>query len=130
IYQLAQSEVSVATASQLSEKDKFFKEIGEAAEFSEHSPKFFGVDAQYFSVAMLLDPKSTAMNIERAIALRMGDVAEQRKTLTNTSFRLISKSLALEANGASPQQQFDIFAGPKRPQLLAKYDLSGVICYG
>ena len=130
VYQLAKSESAVATASQLSEKDKFFKEIGEATEFNDHPPQFYGVDAQYFSVAMLLDAKSTAANMERAVALRVGDVAEQRKTLTNTSFRLISKPLALEANETSPPQRYEVFAGPKRPQLLAKYNLSGVICYG
>ena len=122
VYQFAKSEAGVATASQLSEKDKFYKEIAEASQFSEHPPQFFGVDAQYFSVAMLPDAKSTAGNLERAVALRMGDVVEMRKTLTNTSFRLISKSMSLEASGGkSPPQHFEVFAGPKRPQLLANY---------
>ncbi len=128
IYQLAKSDVSVATATQLSEK--YFKGIGEATEFNDHPPQFFGVDGQYFSVVMIPEAKSTATNMERAVAFRMGDVAEQHKSLTNTSFRLISKPISLEAKETSPPQRFDIFAGPKRPQLLAKYDLSSVICYG
>jgi len=128
VYQLAKSESAVATASQLS--DKYYKEIGESTEFSEHLPLFYGVDAQYFSVAMLPDAATTAPNLERAVALRMGDIAEQRKTLTNTSFRLISKPLLLEPKASSPPQRYEVFAGPKRPQLLAKYNLSGVICYG
>ncbi len=54
-----------------------------------------------------------------------------RKTLTNTSFRLISKPISLEASGGkSPQQHFEVFAGPKRPQLLENYKLSSLICYG
>ncbi len=130
VYQLAKSESRVATASQLSEKGKFFKEIGEATEFSEHPPLFFGVDAQYFSVAMLPDAKSTASSIERAVALRMGEVVEQRETLTNTSFRLISKPMSLGPKETSPPHRFDVFAGPKRPQLLAQYNLSSLICYG
>jgi len=128
IYQLAKSDVSVATATQLSEK--YFKGIGEATEFNDHPPQFFGVDGQYFSVAMIPEAKSTATNMERAVAFRMGDVAEQHKSLTNTSFRLISKPISLEAKETSPPQRFEVFAGPKRPQLLAKYDLSSVICYG
>ena len=136
IYLLSKSDVAVATAMQLS--DKFFKVIGESTEFADHPPRFYGVDAQYFSVVMLPDLQTTALRIERALGLRVGDVAEQRKTLTNTSFRLISKMIPVE-----PDQRpvtlgsYEIFAGPKRPQLLAKYDLPGegqnlkvLICYG
>ncbi len=129
IYQLAKSDVSVATATQLS--DKYYKELGESTEFTDHPPLFYGVDAQYFSVAMLPDAKSTAPSIERALGLRMGEVAELRKTLTNTSFRLISKLIPVEPDKKPVTlARYEIFAGPKRPQLLAKYDLSGVICYG
>jgi YidC/Oxa1 family membrane protein insertase len=128
IYELAKSDVSVATAMQLS--DKFHKVIGESTEFTDHPPLFYGVDAQYFSVVML-PVQSTAVTIERALGFRMGEVAEQRKTLTNTSFRLISKMIPLEPdNKPVTLARYEVFAGPKRPALLAKYDLSGVICYG
>lgn len=134
-YQLAGENVDVATASQLSQKDKFFKVIGEATQFKDHLPDFFGVDAQYFNVSMILrgeGERATAANLDRAVALRMGDVVERRFTLTNTSCRLISKPLALEAKQSSPPQRFVVFAGPKRPELLAQpeYHLSGVITYG
>src|SRR5262249_5245057 len=96
----------------------------------QHRPVFFGVDAQYFSVAMIPDAKSTAPNIERAIALRVGGIEEQRKTFTNTSFRLIGKTVTIEPGKTSEAQRYEIFAGPKRQDLLDKYGLSGLIYYG
>jgi YidC/Oxa1 family membrane protein insertase len=134
VYQTADSEVGVVTCSELAEKveetEKYRKEIGEASQFAVHRPVFFGVDAQYFSVAMLPDPTSTAPNIERAIALRVGEVQKERPTLTNTSFRLIGKTAAIEPGKTSEPQRYEIFAGPKRQELLDKYQLSGLIYYG
>jgi YidC/Oxa1 family membrane protein insertase len=134
VYQMADNDVGVVTCSELSEKGekdfKFRKDIGESSEFALHRPLFFGVDAQYFSVAMIPDAESTATQIERAIALRVGDVEEQRKTLTNTSFRLISKTETIEPGKTSTTQRYEVFAGPKRQELLDKYGLSGLIYYG
>jgi YidC/Oxa1 family membrane protein insertase len=136
VYQTTDSEVGVVTCSELGEKvektEKFRREIGEASQFAEHHPLFFGVDAQYFSVAMLPDRESTAPNIERAIALRVGDVAEEvrQRTLTNTSFRLIGKTATIEPGKTSAPQSYEIFAGPKRQELLDNYQLSGLIYYG
>jgi YidC/Oxa1 family membrane protein insertase len=134
VYQLAGNEVGVATCSQLAEKvekvEKFRRDIGESSQFAEHRPLFFGVDAQYFSVAMFPDAETTAPNIERAVALRVGDIEDLRKTLTNTSLRLISKPMTLEPGATSVLQRYEVFAGPKRPQLLATYQLSGLINYG
>ena len=135
-YQLSDSDVGVVTCSELSEKgekekpSKYRREIGEASQFAEHRPVFFAVDAQYFSVAMIPDRESTAPNIERAIALRVGDVEEQRTTLTNTSFRLIGKTVTIEPGKTSETQSYVIFAGPKRQVLLDSYQLSGLIYYG
>ena len=95
---------------------------------------FFGVDAQYFSVAMLPDAKSTAPNIERAIVLRVGNIAEERRTLTNTSFRLIGKPIAIEPGKTAETQRYVVFSGPEaagtaeelrafRPDLLRPVDL-------
>ncbi len=136
VYQMSDSEVGVVTCTELSEKtekdkpEKYRREIGEASQFAEHRPLFFGVDAQYFSVAMIPDRELTAPNIERAIALRVGDIEEQRTTLTNTSFRLIGKTVAIEPGKTSDLQSYVIFAGPKRQVLLDSYQLSGLIYYG
>ena len=74
----------------------------ESTQFADdHLPLFFGVDAQYFSAALLPDPKSTAAAIDRAVALRVGEIAEQRRTLTNTRFRLISKPVTIEPGESS-----------------------------
>jgi YidC/Oxa1 family membrane protein insertase len=129
-------DVDVVSCSELAEKGeqglKYRRDIGDSTVFEKYPPRFFAVDAQYFSVAMLPDAKSTAPNIDRAIALRTGDVEEQRKTLTNTTFRLLSKPLSLAPGATSELQQYKVFAGPKQPTLLAnsQYQLSGLIYYG
>jgi YidC/Oxa1 family membrane protein insertase len=133
VYEFSGFGVGLATCAELSEKadktEKFRKVIGESSEFSQHPPVFFGVDAQYFSVAMLTD-SSSAPAIERAVALRVGGIEEQRRTLTNTTFRLIGKPFALGPGATCQTQRYDIFAGPKRPKLLEAYGLQGLISYG
>jgi YidC/Oxa1 family membrane protein insertase len=141
-FQFSDSDVGVATCSQLAEKadkvEKFRKDVGASDEFAAHPLFFIGVDAQYFSVVMLPDAKTTAPKLERAMALRVGDVEEQRRTLTNTSFRLLSKPLAIEPGATSEPQRYVVFAGPKRTKLLEAYkyelnpnmNLSGLINYG
>jgi YidC/Oxa1 family membrane protein insertase len=134
VYQSADGDVGVVTCSELGEKveetEKYRREMGEASQFAEHRPLFFGVDAQYFSVAMIPDPATTAPKIDRAIAFRVGEVQKDRPTLTNTSFRLISKTATIEPGKTSDPQNYEIFAGPKRQELLDKYQLSGLIYYG
>jgi len=91
---------------------------------------FMGVDAQYFSV--ILQPRKQDPNqiwLEISHPLRVGEVPEGRPHLTNTSCRLVSKTHKLE-----PQEgfshQYRIFAGPKKPKLLAAYGLQEVVYYG
>ncbi len=134
-YQFAGESMGMKTCAKLSEKvdgktNKYRLDIGESSQFAEHPPRFFAVDAQYFSVAMLTDSASTAGEIEQAVALRIGDVEDLRRTLTNTSFRLISKPIAIEPGATCQAQRYEVFAGPKRPELLKQYGLSGLISYG
>ena len=133
-YEVSGFPTGIVTPADLSEKvegkEKFDKPIGDSSEFAQHPPVFFGVDAQYFSVAMLADTASSAKQIERAVALRVGGIEEQRRTLTNTSFRLIGKSIELQPGETSQAQRYEVFAGPKRPKLLAAYGLQGLISYG
>lgn len=98
---------------------------------SEEPFRFLGVDAQYFSTELIPD-QETAARIDQAAALRVGQVDPQGKTpktITNTSFRIVSKPVSLNP-GEAFSSRFDLFAGPKRPPLLAKYDLGNLIYYG
>ena len=92
--------------------------------------RILGVDAQYFAVVMTpVEDEEVLPDVDRAIALRIGNVDPDRSTITNTSFRIISAAASLEP-GRGFSHRFVVFAGPKRPSLLAKYDLSGLPCYG
>ena len=90
--------------------------------------QFLAVDAQYFSAALLPDPE-VAATIDRALVLRIGNTDPQRKTITNTSFRLLTKPLAIEP-GKELSHHYTLFAGPKQPALLADYGLGGIITFG
>jgi YidC/Oxa1 family membrane protein insertase len=90
--------------------------------------QFFAVDAQYFSAAVIPDEK-VADRIDRAAALRVGDVDPQWKTITNTSLRITSKPETLPPGGEL-SHHYVLFAGPKRPDLLAPYGLGNLIYYG
>ncbi len=131
VYQLKHNDFQMVACSDLSEKDeKFRKDLTESSQFGEdHRPLFFGVDAQYFTSALMPDSDSTAMDIDRAVALRVGRIAELRKMLTNTSFRIIGKPVALEPQG-SLTATYKLFAGPKRPTLLANYGMRNLVYYG
>ena len=131
VYQLKRNDFQMVACSELSEKnEKFRKDLTESSQFGEdHRPVFFGVDAQYFTSALLPDPDSTALAIDRVMALRMGRIAEFRKMLTNTSFRIIGKPVALEPQ-KSLTATYRLFAGPKRPMLLKQYEMQGLIYYG
>ncbi len=130
VYRLSQNDFEMVACSELSQKpDVYRKDMVDSTKFKEHPPVFFGVDAQYFSAALLPDPDGTAAQIDRAVALRVGQIEEQRKTLTNTSFRLIGKPLTIE-RGKSFVAKYELFAGPKRPTLLEKYEMRGLVYYG
>jgi YidC/Oxa1 family membrane protein insertase len=134
VYGLSHSEFEMVACSELSEKsekgEKFRKNIEGGHFTDEHLPVFFGVDSQYFAAALLPDPNTTAPAIDRAVALRVGEIEEQRKTLTNTSVRLIGKPVTIEAGKSSAPQSYELFAGPKRRTLLAKYEMQGLVYYG
>jgi len=106
---------------------------------------YIGVDAQYFSCVLLpqkddgsvrLPPSEDASElwIAQSQPLRVGEVDEKRKNLTNTSCRLVSQVYRL-APGGKPDDtllhRFVVFAGPKKPDVLAQYDgLNELIYYG
>jgi YidC/Oxa1 family membrane protein insertase len=93
---------------------------------------YIGIDAQYFSVVMVPQKENSADTwFARCQPLRVGKVDPQRKNLTNTSCRLISKPREL-APGGVLKHRFVVFAGPKKPDLLAQadYRLDKLVYYG
>jgi YidC/Oxa1 family membrane protein insertase len=106
---------------------------------------YIGVDAQYFSCVLLpqkgdrsvvLPPTEDPSELwfAQSQPLRVGAVDEKRRNLTDTSCRLVSQVYRL-APGGKPDDtllhRFVIFAGPKKPDVLAQYDgLSELIYYG
>ena len=100
-------------------------------EWREQSLTYIGVDAQYFS-AVIIPQKENPEDIWFAESqpLRVGAVDKDWKTITNTSCRLTSKVHTLEPGGGTLKHDFTIFAGPKKPELLAKYNLQELVYYG
>ncbi|MGA2798464.1 MAG: membrane protein insertase YidC [Thermoguttaceae bacterium] len=105
-----------------------------------HSLTFIGVDAQYFSAVMIPvmeHPNDIWFAASRPLRVGMNDAGRAiqlgkqsyHQNLTNISFRVISLLKELKP-GEELSQNFEIFAGPKRPPLLAQYGLSELIYYG
>lgn len=93
---------------------------------------YLGVDAQYFLAALIPQHESPDKTWVASYApLRVGAVPAnaREKELTNVSFRLISQRQALPA-GATLSHGYRLFLGPKRPALLAQYELDGSLYYG
>ena len=104
--------------------------------WGEQSMTYIGVDAQYFS-AVMIPQKADPYEIwfTQSQPLRVGAVDKDWKKIVNTSYRVTSKVHALEPGQASSGQgsfehTYTIFAGPKKPPLLAKYGLKDIIYYG
>jgi hypothetical protein len=91
---------------------------------------YIGVDAQYFS-SVLIPEKDRVGDLwfQRAQAIRVGEVDPEWTKNVNTSCRLVSTSRELKP-GHEIEQQYRLFAGPKRPALLAKYGIDGLVDYG
>ena len=110
------------TPAQLSAAD-FKKDWGATA-----SLDFIAVDAQYFSAALIPQKKDPAEILFQSIMPRRvgAEPAETvDKRLVNVSFRLDSIAADLAPGGPPLEHRFQIFAGPKRPALLAQYGQPG-----
>jgi YidC/Oxa1 family membrane protein insertase len=95
---------------------------------------YVGVDAQYVATVLIPQVKGeTGSRFATVIPLRAGPVDKNKKKLVDTSCRLISEKTTLESK-QSLDQDFQIFAGPKRPKLLSQYaqpyGLGDLISYG
>jgi len=97
---------------------------------------FIGVDAQYFTVALLpRTSESTPVSYYSGWAIPTSAIPETkgRRKLTDLSFFLFSDAIAIPPAGDSDTaftQSFEVFAGPKEPRLLRQYGLQDCVTYG
>lgn len=97
---------------------------------------YAGVDAQYVAAILIPQVKGeTGSRFATVIPVRAGPVPadKSKKKLVDASCRLISEKVTLEPK-ESLGQDFQIFAGPKRPKLLSQYakpyGLGDLVSYG
>ncbi|MCA9230801.1 MAG: YidC/Oxa1 family insertase periplasmic-domain containing protein [Planctomycetales bacterium] len=91
---------------------------------------FIGVDAQYFSAVMM--PSKDSLSDQWIDEARMVSLSEKPNSkevgtqgrFVNVTCRLVSQPLRIEA-GSTLSHSYQIFTGPKRPDLLANYFASG-----
>ena len=87
---------------------------------------FAGVDALYFAAALIpatVGPDAPALDEVRPLVA--GEIpAAARRKLVDVTCRLVSKELTLDP-GAAVTHRYEIFAGPKKPELLAQYGEAG-----
>ena len=91
---------------------------------------YIGVDAQYFSAVLIPQPADPRVVwFAQSQPIRVGPADANLRHLTNVSFRLTSLVHEL-APGQEVSHSFLLFAGPKRPKLLAHYGLGELVYYG
>ena len=87
---------------------------------------YIGVDAQYFSAMLIPEkPAIDAAWIDQTIATLLSPLPKKRSSegrFANVSFRLLSKSQVLEP-GDTLKHAYKVFTGPKRPELIKKYQV-------
>jgi YidC/Oxa1 family membrane protein insertase len=87
---------------------------------------FAGVDALYFAAALV--PAASGPDapvLEEVRPLVAGDIPEAaRRKLIDVTCRLVAKQVAIEP-GATLAHRYEIFAGPKKPDLLAGFGAAG-----
>lgn len=108
--------------------------------FSEKEPignrsvSYIGVDTQYFAAALLpISSEAGSRTVfARGEALVWGDPGKKPKgweRTANTSYQLTSEPIGIDP-GNSVVQRFQLFLGPKDPDVLASYKLGDWIYYG
>ncbi|QDU89938.1 Membrane protein insertase YidC [Pirellulimonas nuda] len=143
VARLAGNQVVQQRASSIAEGDG---EVMEGAPVA-----FAGVDAQYFAVVMLPEKETLEQvwfdKVEPVLATPLLEAGPKdgwnkpAATWNNPTISLVHEPVELAAAGAEGDtlsEGFKVFAGPKRPDLLAKYyaadqpayNLQGILQYG
>ncbi len=95
--------------------------------------KYIGIDAQYFDVAYVPPAGAAALTTFRraaaGIAADATQIPRHQERAVNSTFFLDSV-VATVPPGASLRQELQMYAGPKRPELLEPYGLDDCIYYG
>lgn len=93
--------------------------------------KYSGVDAQYFNCTMILDDAGSDPTIDLAKGTcgPIGPIDPIYKPRTDCTFTLESRAYPMAA-GQTVTQKFNIFAGPKKGDILAQYGLEDVEYFG
>ena len=102
----------------------------------ERTVNFLSVDTQYFNVALF--PQQEAFSCFSAFAITASDNEDDRyreQRVRDLTWVMFSKPVELspyQAGDASTAYQvaFDIFAGPKEPELLSQYGLDDTRSFG
>ncbi|HLA85058.1 MAG TPA: membrane protein insertase YidC [Thermoguttaceae bacterium] len=92
---------------------------------------YIGVDAQYFA-AILIPRKSDPADLWFATSqpLRVGKVDPNITKIVDVTCRMRSVTAELTPDGKPLEHSFTVFAGPKRPEIIAPYGLSELVYYG
>jgi YidC/Oxa1 family membrane protein insertase len=100
---------------------------------------YIAIDAQYFSAALIPQKRSPKDIWYSAVKpRRVGAIPDDKANykLINISFELDGQAVELEPGGQLADR-YQVFAGPKRPRLLAEYvapgtnvSLGGLVYYG
>lgn len=94
---------------------------------------YIGVDAQYFSAVIMPikgDEQDGDLWFDVSAPLRVGRFDEKIPSITNVTCRLRSVTAELAPGGKPLEHSFKVFAGPKRPKILAHYGLENLVYYG
>jgi len=93
--------------------------------------EYAGVDTQYFNCSIIAasEDKEQIPKFSRGFATVVGKVDDLNSRRTDVTFRLISRAEQIPAGGTL-SHSFTIFAGPKKPELLAEYGLGDAVVYG
>lgn len=96
--------------------------IEKGAEAAKRKLNYLGIDTLYFNVALIpKNPDYTCFSAFGVTAAKMDEAKRRRQKLTDVSFVVYSESIDLKA-GETHKESFEIFAGPKEPELLEKYE--------
>jgi len=82
---------------------------------------FAGVDALYFAAALIPATEEEVPDLAEVRPLAVGDIPNaSKKKLVDVTARIVTRPIELEP-GKPVRHRYGIFAGPKKPDLLARY---------